>query len=77
MPCQPFTLPSGGRGFICSRTPRPRCQCGKPSEFQCDAPKGKRTCSRHLCAQHATQTGPDRHLCPDHAEGPQQAAMEF
>lgn len=20
-----------------------------------------------LCAEHATQTGPDRHLCPEHA----------
>ncbi len=82
MPCQPFTLPNGARGFICSRTPRPRCACGQPSAFQCDAPTpGKLissgpnagrvrkpgTCSRHLCAQCATVTGPDTHLCPTHA----------
>lgn len=94
MPCQPFTLPGGARGFVCSRTPRPRCACGQPSAFQCDAPTpGKlissgpnagrvrkpSTCSRHLCAQCATMTGPDTHLCPTHAASgaPAQASMEF
>jgi len=81
MPCQPFTLPGGARGFICSRTPSPRCACGKQSAFQCDAPTGSRgrTCSRHLCADHATATGPDTHLCPTHAASgaPVQASMEF
>jgi len=77
MPCTPFTLPGGARGFVCSRTPRPRCACGKPSEYQCDAPRGRSTCSRHLCAACATQVGPDTHLCPDHATGPAQQAMEF
>jgi len=50
MPRNPFTLPGGARGFICSRTPRPRCACGKPSAFQCDAPtrRSNGTCSRHL-----------------------------
>lgn len=32
MPCTPFTLPGGARGFICSRTPRPRCACGQPGD---------------------------------------------
>lgn len=77
MPCTPFTLPGGSRGFVCSRTPRPRCACGKPSEYQCDAPKGRSTCSRHLCASCATQVGPDTHLCPEHSQGPAQQAMEF
>ena len=81
MPCHSFTLPGGARGFICSRTPRPRCACGKPSAFQCDAPTGRhgKTCSRHLCAEHATATGPDTHLCPTHAAqgAPVQASMEF
>lgn len=35
-------LGGGARGFICSRTPRPRCACGKPSAFQCDAPASRR-----------------------------------
>lgn len=30
-----------------------------------------------LCARCATQTGPDLHLCPDHAAAPAQKAMEF
>ena len=81
MPCQPFTLPGGARGFVCSRTPRPRCACGQPSAFQCDAPAGRRngTCSRHLCAEHATATGPDTHLCPTHAASgaPVQASLEL
>ena len=81
MPCQPFTLPNGVSGFICSRTPRPRCARGQPSAFQCDAPTGRRngTCSRHLCAQCATVAGPDTHLCPTHAaQGVAvQTSMEF
>lgn len=81
MPCTPFTLPGGARGFICSRTPRPRCACGQLSAFQCDAPTKRRngTCSRHLCAKCATATGPDTHLCPTHADqgAPVQASLEL
>ena len=79
MPCTPFTLPGGARGFICSRTPRPRCACGQPSAFQCDAPRGRGTCSRHLCAKCAMVTGPDTHLCPTHAAqgAPVQGSLEL
>ena len=84
MPCAPFTLPGGARGFVCtrSRSPRPRCACGKPATIQCDAPTTSRsgTCDRHLCAACADEVGPDRHLCPAHAGGkaaPAQQAMEF
>lgn len=68
MPCTPFTI-AGARGFICTRTRRPRCACGQPAAFQCDAPTERRsgTCDRHLCAACAVETGPDRHLCPTHA----------
>ncbi len=68
MPCTPFELPGGGRGFLCTRSPRPRCACGKPGAFQCDAPSKRRsgTCDKHLCASCATEVGPDRHLCPVH-----------
>jgi len=41
--------------------------CGAMSTFLCDgpAPAGKRgTCDRPLCDAHATQVGPDAHLCP-------------
>jgi hypothetical protein len=69
MPCTPFELPGGGRGFLCTRGPRPRCVCGKLGAFQCDAPSKRRsgTCDKHLCASCATDVGPDRHLCPVHA----------
>lgn len=69
MPCTPFSLPGGGRGFLCTRGPRPRCACGKAGAFQCDAPSKRRsgTCDKHLCASCVTEVGPDRHLCPGHA----------
>lgn len=70
MPCVPFTLPGGVRGIVCSRTPRPRCGCGLPAAYQCDAPSKRRsgTCDRHLCASCVTEVGPDRHLCAVHAK---------
>ncbi len=43
MPCTPFTLPGGGRGFICTRGPRPRCACGQPATIQCDAPTKRKS----------------------------------
>lgn len=69
MPCTPFTLPGGARGFICSRRPAPRCGCGRPATIQCDATTTHRsgTCDRHLCASCATEIGPDLHLCGKHA----------
>ena len=69
MPCLPFTLPGGARGILCTRTRRPRCACGTVATLQCDAPSKRRsgTCDRHLCAICATEVGPDRHLCPQHA----------
>lgn len=43
-----------------------RC-CGI-SAYLCDWPMASGgTCDMPLCAEHATQTGPDRHLCPEHA----------
>lgn len=92
MPCTPFSLPGGASGILCTRTLRPRCACGKPSAFQCDAPtkRSNGTCSRHLCAECATEAGPDLHLCRAHAgatpgpgrasageQQPEQQALEF
>ena len=69
MPCTPFTRPGGGSGILCTRTRRPRCACGQPATLQCDAPTKRRsgTCDKHLCASCATEVGPDRHLCQQHA----------
>jgi hypothetical protein len=41
-------------------------RCGARAPFLCDFPVGKRTCDRPLCADHATEEGPDRHYCPEH-----------
>ena len=74
---------SGGRGFICSRSPRPRCACGKVATIQCDSPVTHRngTCDRHLCASCATELGPDLHVCPKHTAanlpGAVQQSLEF
>lgn len=40
--------------------------CAYPSGFLCDGPRrdGRGTCDRSLCLRHATQVGPDGHLCP-------------
>lgn len=82
MPCTPFTRPGGGSGILCTRTRRPRCACGQPATLQCDAPTpGKLissgpnagrvrkpgTCDRHLCERCATEVGPDKHVCQQHA----------
>lgn len=42
-------------------------RCGARAPFLCDFPVGRRTCDRPLCADHATEEGPDRHYCPEHA----------
>lgn len=40
--------------------------CAYPSEFLCDGPRrdARGTCDRPLCVRHATQVGPNSHLCP-------------
>jgi hypothetical protein len=44
---------------------RQRC-LGFP-DFYCDWETGPgQTCSAPLCRDHATQVGPDLHLCPEH-----------
>lgn len=50
----------GARRYVCS-------YCDKESEALCDAPvAGKRTCSRRLCHEHATQSG-ELDYCREHA----------
>lgn len=53
-----------------------------PSSFQCDwiveraqpslldgePTPAHKTCDAHICARHARKVGPDKHLCPIHAE---------
>jgi len=66
-------------GFVCSRGGRaakakPCVTCGAPSAFLCDGPKPAKsrkrspTCDAPICADHATEIGPDAHHCPTCAE---------
>ncbi len=46
----------------------PRQACQQFGEYLCDWETGEgTTCDKPLCAVHAEQIGPDRHLCPEHA----------
>lgn len=75
MPCTPFQLPDGARGFICTRGPRrksPRCtECAGDGLYLCDAKVGRRkTCDAPACAAHCVTVGDDRHYCLAHAAAP-------
>lgn len=53
-PCSEYVLLDGKKAV-----------CSAFSAFLCDGPgQGHRTCDRPLCEAHATQAGPNRHLCP-------------
>lgn len=60
----------GATTIVCSRGRKPpRCAwcTHTPSAFQCDwkTAKGK-TCDKHICATHALEVAPEKHLCPEH-----------
>lgn len=80
MPCTPIATPTG-TAILCTRGRRaPRCSapgCRRPSAFLCDhpTPGGRRsTCSRGVCAQHRTVSGP-LDLCDVHAAADQQLPL--
>jgi len=79
MVCETVRLPGGGAALVCGpRRRRPRCAapgCAAPSEFQCDAPVGRRTCDRHLCRRHRTPGGVGVDFCPEHADHVRQPAL--
>lgn len=55
-------VPSSGGG-------KPEVRCMAISSLLCDWPlEGGRTCDAPLCDEHALAIGPDRHLCPLHAQ---------
>jgi hypothetical protein len=73
MICETIIAPDGTRMIACSgRRRRPRCAfgCGAFATKQCDFPRGKGTCDRHLCDAHAVNVGPDRDYCHDHEGRP-------
>jgi hypothetical protein len=71
MTCERVTLPGGFSAIVCSSRKRDRCKCGRPATLLCDwkTPKGKTpTCDSPICKHCATNVGPDKDLCPNHAE---------
>lgn len=74
MHCERLNLPSGGFAIVCGRARKPHkcCACSKPSAFQCDWKTGGEnrgkpyTCDAHLCADHALEVAPGKHVCPLH-----------
>ena len=55
--------------MVCRRTgrrgkPIPKCGCGCAADLLCDGPAASGTCDAPICANCATEIGPDRHLCP-------------
>ena len=73
MNCSRIPMPGGGFAIVCGtrgRRAQPCGHCAKaPGAFQCDWKVGYRTtCDRYVCAEHAFQAGPDKHLCPIHVE---------
>lgn len=71
MACQRLTLPGGGFAIVCGRGVKrsPPCSvegCNGASAYQCDWPKGRKTCDVHLCEAHACEVSPDLHCCPEH-----------
>lgn len=70
MHCTRVRLPNGLKAIVCSSGQLPLrhpCACGKAAPFQCDWKLGgRKTCDRYICARHAQEVGPDKHLCPEH-----------
>ena len=75
MDCARVRMPGGGVAIVCghglnARRAR-RCRhCACEAPFLCDwkieALGTVNTCNAPICAAHALQVGPDRHLCPAH-----------
>lgn len=75
MKCNTVNLTGGGKAFVCTRgraTPRCRWCERTPGVFLCDWKIGKKdngspkTCDKPLCAAHAREVAPEKHICPEH-----------
>lgn len=69
MPCDRIKL-GDSTMIVCSRGRRRRCcACYLQGGFQCDWKVSKtKTCDAFICAEHAQQVAPEKHLCPEHQE---------
>lgn len=65
--CEHLHFPDGT--IVCGLPKRKFCACGRPADYLCDwkvAAKESGTCDRPICAAHAKQVAPGKHLCPEH-----------
>lgn len=70
MTCTPINIPGVGRGFVCSRGPKPkkqRCGCGRPADLLRDWKVPGGTCDAPVCVNCTTSPAPDKDLCQFHA----------
>jgi hypothetical protein len=42
------------------------CLCGYAARFHCDWKKDSGLCAKPICAKHAKEVAPGKHLCPFH-----------
>jgi hypothetical protein len=84
--CEKIELPGGVVAFVRfagKRPERKKCSwCDKWSTKLCDyrlSPAAQvthvRTCDQPMCDDHATNVGPNRDLCPDHKDRPEQKGL--
>ncbi len=75
--CEHVKFPDGNTAIICGmRTGRKWCvTCNRPAGILCDwkvPGRNAGTCDAAVCAHHAKQVAPGKHLCPEH-----QRAFDF
>jgi hypothetical protein len=68
--CHQIKFENGRSVVICGLRTK-HCACGREADLACDwkvAGKKSGTCDAPICAHHAKQVGPDKHLCPQHQQ---------
>jgi hypothetical protein len=70
--CDEIKLSDGSSLLLCGlRAFRKFCACGRQATLLCDwkvAAHKSGTCDRPICARHAKQVAPGKHLCPLHQQ---------
>lgn len=68
--CTKVSLEGGGWAIVCGKRRHVNCRwCTKPHTLLCDwkMPQHKDgTCSAPMCAEHAVEVAPEKHLCALH-----------
>jgi hypothetical protein len=79
--CESLKIPGReGVVIVCGTRSKPRfCVCGRAGEFLCDwkLKEKRKTCDRPICAQHALEVAPGKHLCREHQRAYQEWKKRF